>query len=114
MVSEMQVPVRTVALHWCCIVSQRESNIFVFAPLRVPDLRSVILLDSQQSGMFNLKDVMQAGSSQYVQQLQDLQRKLSSDDPINIQFTSVNVTELRRGVAGCLLHLFWLHVTPTD
>uniref|UniRef100_A0A671YHS4 Medium-chain acyl-CoA ligase ACSF2, mitochondrial n=1 Tax=Sparus aurata TaxID=8175 RepID=A0A671YHS4_SPAAU len=55
---------------------------------RLPDLRSVIVLDSLQPGMFHFDDVMQAGSSQYVQQLQDLQKKLSCDDPINIQFTS--------------------------
>ncbi|XP_056221819.1 medium-chain acyl-CoA ligase ACSF2, mitochondrial [Seriola aureovittata] len=55
---------------------------------RLPDLRSVIVLDSRQPGMLHLDDVMQAGSSQYVQQLQDLQKKLSFDDPINIQFTS--------------------------
>ncbi|KAI4807530.1 hypothetical protein KUCAC02_027333 [Chaenocephalus aceratus] len=55
---------------------------------RLPDLRSVIVVGSRQPGMFLLEDVMQAGSSQYMQQLQDLQRKLSFDDPINIQFTS--------------------------
>uniref|UniRef100_A0A3B4ZS86 Medium-chain acyl-CoA ligase ACSF2, mitochondrial n=1 Tax=Stegastes partitus TaxID=144197 RepID=A0A3B4ZS86_9TELE len=55
---------------------------------RLPDLRSVIVLDSRQPGMFHLDDVMQAGSSQYVQQLQDLQKTLQFDDPINIQFTS--------------------------
>ncbi|XP_072228917.1 medium-chain acyl-CoA ligase ACSF2, mitochondrial [Leuresthes tenuis] len=55
---------------------------------RLPDLRSVIVLDSRQPGMFHFEDMMQAGSSQYVQQLQDLQRKISFDDPINIQFTS--------------------------
>ncbi|KAM9837439.1 medium-chain acyl-CoA ligase ACSF2, mitochondrial [Aulostomus maculatus] len=55
---------------------------------RLPELRSVIVLDSRQPGMFHLEDVMQAGSSQHMQQLQDLQRKLSFDDPINIQFTS--------------------------
>ncbi|KAM8729022.1 medium-chain acyl-CoA ligase ACSF2, mitochondrial [Acanthopagrus schlegelii] len=55
---------------------------------RLPDLRSVIVLDSRQPGMFHFDDVMQAGSSQYVQQLHDLQKKLSFDDPINIQFTS--------------------------
>lgn len=59
--------------------------------LRLPDLRSVIVLDSRHPGMLHLDDVMQAGSSQYVQQLQDLQKKLSFDDPINIQFTSVIV-----------------------
>lgn len=64
------------------------------SPLRLPDLRSVIVLDSRQSGMFNFEDLMQAGSSQYVRQLEDLQKKLSCDDPINIQFTSVNVAQL--------------------
>lgn len=39
--------------------------------------------------MHLFEDVMQAGSSQHMQQLQDLQRKISFDDPINIQFTSV-------------------------
>ncbi|XP_045924214.1 medium-chain acyl-CoA ligase ACSF2, mitochondrial-like isoform X2 [Micropterus dolomieu] len=55
---------------------------------RLPDLRSVIVLDSRQPGMLHFDDVMQAGSSQYMRQLQDLQKKLSFDDPINIQFTS--------------------------
>ncbi|KAM8836411.1 medium-chain acyl-CoA ligase ACSF2, mitochondrial [Spinachia spinachia] len=55
---------------------------------RLPDLRCVILLDSRQPGMFTFEDMMQAGSSQYMQQLQDLQKKISTDDPINIQFTS--------------------------
>ncbi|XP_054454580.1 medium-chain acyl-CoA ligase ACSF2, mitochondrial [Anoplopoma fimbria] len=55
---------------------------------RLPDLRTVILLDRPEPGMFYFKDVMQAGSSQYMQQLQDLQKTLSFDDPINIQFTS--------------------------
>ncbi|CAK6976645.1 medium-chain acyl-CoA ligase ACSF2%2C mitochondrial [Scomber scombrus] len=55
---------------------------------RLPDLRSVIVLDSRQPGMHHFEDVMQAGSSQYVKKLQDLQKKISFDDPINIQFTS--------------------------
>uniref|UniRef100_A0A671MQJ7 Medium-chain acyl-CoA ligase ACSF2, mitochondrial n=1 Tax=Sinocyclocheilus anshuiensis TaxID=1608454 RepID=A0A671MQJ7_9TELE len=55
---------------------------------RLPDLHTVIVTDSQQPGAFHLKDVMQAGSSQYLQQLQDLQKNFSCDDPINIQFTS--------------------------
>ncbi|XP_070707805.1 medium-chain acyl-CoA ligase ACSF2, mitochondrial [Pempheris klunzingeri] len=55
---------------------------------RLPDLRSVIVLDSRQPGMHHFEDVMQAGSSRHVQQLQDLQKKLCFDDPINIQFTS--------------------------
>ncbi|XP_028989076.1 medium-chain acyl-CoA ligase ACSF2, mitochondrial [Betta splendens] len=56
--------------------------------VRLPELRTVIVLDSRQAGMFHVEDVMQAGSSQHRQQLQDLQKKLSFDDPINIQFTS--------------------------
>ncbi|XP_059388307.1 medium-chain acyl-CoA ligase ACSF2, mitochondrial [Carassius carassius] len=55
---------------------------------RLPDLSTVIVTDSQQPGAFHLKDVMQAGSSQHLQQLQDLQKILNCDDPINIQFTS--------------------------
>uniref|UniRef100_A0A4W5JVI2 Uncharacterized protein n=1 Tax=Hucho hucho TaxID=62062 RepID=A0A4W5JVI2_9TELE len=56
---------------------------------RLPDLHTVIVTDGQQLGMYHLEDVMQAGSSQHVQQLDELQKKLSFDDPINIQFTSV-------------------------
>ncbi|KAM4715467.1 medium-chain acyl-CoA ligase ACSF2, mitochondrial [Anableps anableps] len=55
---------------------------------RLPELRSVILLDSRQPGMFHFEDVMQAGDSKHVKQLQDLQKNLFFDDPINIQFTS--------------------------
>uniref|UniRef100_A0A672YFP1 Medium-chain acyl-CoA ligase ACSF2, mitochondrial n=1 Tax=Sphaeramia orbicularis TaxID=375764 RepID=A0A672YFP1_9TELE len=55
---------------------------------RLPDLRTVIVLDSRQPGMFHMEDVMQAGGSQHKQEIQDLQKKLSFDDPINIQFTS--------------------------
>ncbi|KAM3592130.1 uncharacterized protein V6R79_013222 [Siganus canaliculatus] len=55
---------------------------------RLPELRSVIITDSRQPGMFHFDDVMQAGSSQHMQQLEDLQKKLSCDEPINIQFTS--------------------------
>lgn len=40
-------------------------------------------------GTFHLEDMMQAGSSQHMQQLDAVQKKLSSDDPISIQFTSV-------------------------
>ncbi|XP_031416732.1 medium-chain acyl-CoA ligase ACSF2, mitochondrial isoform X2 [Clupea harengus] len=55
---------------------------------RLPELRTVILTDSEQPGALHLKQVMEAGSSQYVQQLEELQRTLCFDDPINIQFTS--------------------------
>lgn len=55
---------------------------------RLPELRTVILTDCEQPGTFHMRHVMEAGSSQYVQQLEELQKKLSCDDPINIQFTS--------------------------
>ncbi|KAM3859616.1 medium-chain acyl-CoA ligase ACSF2, mitochondrial [Diretmus argenteus] len=55
---------------------------------RLPELRTVIVTDKRQPGMFHVDDVMGAGSSQYTQQLEELQKKLSFDDPINIQFTS--------------------------
>ncbi|XP_068160767.1 medium-chain acyl-CoA ligase ACSF2, mitochondrial isoform X2 [Antennarius striatus] len=55
---------------------------------RFPDLRSVIVLDSHQLGMFHFDDVMEAGSSQYIHQLQDLQKKLSCEDPLVIYLTS--------------------------
>ncbi|XP_035000951.1 medium-chain acyl-CoA ligase ACSF2, mitochondrial isoform X1 [Hippoglossus stenolepis] len=55
---------------------------------RLPDLRTVVVLDSRQPGMFHMEDLMQAGSSRFMLQLQDLQKKISFDDPINILFTS--------------------------
>ncbi|XP_062859777.1 medium-chain acyl-CoA ligase ACSF2, mitochondrial [Trichomycterus rosablanca] len=55
---------------------------------RLPDLSTVILTDSKQPGAFHWTELMQAGSSQHYQELQDLQKKIDFDDPINIQFTS--------------------------
>ncbi|XP_038558109.1 medium-chain acyl-CoA ligase ACSF2, mitochondrial-like [Micropterus salmoides] len=55
---------------------------------RVPDLRMVIVTDSRQPGMLHVDDVMQAAESRHHKELTDLQSKLSSDEPINIQFTS--------------------------
>uniref|UniRef100_A0A3B3ZID0 Medium-chain acyl-CoA ligase ACSF2, mitochondrial n=1 Tax=Periophthalmus magnuspinnatus TaxID=409849 RepID=A0A3B3ZID0_9GOBI len=55
---------------------------------RLPDLQTVIVLDSREPGMFHFDDIMQAGDSQHKRELQDLQKKLCFDDPINIQFTS--------------------------
>ena len=49
----------------------------------------MIVTDSRQPGMLHVEDVLQAGESSHRKQLQDLQSKLSFDDPINIQFTSV-------------------------
>uniref|UniRef100_A0A4W5PS09 Uncharacterized protein n=1 Tax=Hucho hucho TaxID=62062 RepID=A0A4W5PS09_9TELE len=63
----------------------------VFRSSRLPDLCMVIVTDSRQTGTVHVEDVMQAGSRQHHQELQDLQTKLSFDDPINIQFTSVSI-----------------------
>ncbi|KAF6727209.1 Acyl-CoA synthetase family member 2, mitochondrial [Oryzias melastigma] len=63
---------------------------------RLPELRSVIVVDSRQPGMFHLDDVMQAAGSQHTRELQDLQKKIICDDPINIQFTS-GTTGLPKG-----------------
>lgn len=61
------------------------------SPVRLPELRSVVVLDDRPPGMFSLEEVMQAGSSRHLQQLRDLQRNLSCDDPVKILFTSVTV-----------------------
>uniref|UniRef100_A0A8C5HQW9 Medium-chain acyl-CoA ligase ACSF2, mitochondrial n=1 Tax=Gouania willdenowi TaxID=441366 RepID=A0A8C5HQW9_GOUWI len=55
---------------------------------RFPDLRSIIVLDSRQPGMFHLDDVMQAGSSSFQRRLQEIEESISCDDPLNILFTS--------------------------
>lgn len=64
------------------------SNERVIKSSRLPDLRMVIVMDSRQPGMLHVDDVMQAGESRHQKELSELQGKLSSDDPINIQFTS--------------------------
>uniref|UniRef100_A0A669EH36 Medium-chain acyl-CoA ligase ACSF2, mitochondrial n=1 Tax=Oreochromis niloticus TaxID=8128 RepID=A0A669EH36_ORENI len=60
-----------------------------FKSSRLPYLQMVIATDSRQPGMLHVDDVMQAGESRHHKELMDLQSKLSFDDPINIQFTSV-------------------------
>uniref|UniRef100_H3C2T6 Medium-chain acyl-CoA ligase ACSF2, mitochondrial n=1 Tax=Tetraodon nigroviridis TaxID=99883 RepID=H3C2T6_TETNG len=64
---------------------------------RLPDLKMVIVTDSRQPGMLHVDDVMQAAESRHLRELLDLQSKLSCDDPINIQFTSVSCF---RGTTG--------------
>ncbi|XP_040293902.1 medium-chain acyl-CoA ligase ACSF2, mitochondrial [Bufo bufo] len=54
----------------------------------LPDLKIVIVLDKKFPGAFQFQEVMDAGSTQFVQQLHNLQKKISCDDPVNIQFTS--------------------------
>ncbi|XP_073540181.1 medium-chain acyl-CoA ligase ACSF2, mitochondrial isoform X1 [Phyllobates terribilis] len=54
----------------------------------LPDLRIAIVLDKKYPGAFLFQEVMDAGSTQFVKQLHDLQKTISCDDPVNIQFTS--------------------------
>ncbi|XP_040186663.1 medium-chain acyl-CoA ligase ACSF2, mitochondrial [Rana temporaria] len=54
----------------------------------LPDLRIVIVLDKKHPGAFHFEEVMDAGTTQHVKQLHDIQKSVSCDDPINIQFTS--------------------------
>ena len=42
------------------------------------------------SGAMMFQELMQTGGAEQRRQLQELQRELQSDDPINIQFTSVS------------------------
>ncbi|NXJ70316.1 ACSF2 synthetase, partial [Rostratula benghalensis] len=55
---------------------------------RLPDLSVVITVDSKLPGTFHVDEVMQAGDSSHMKQLRDVQRTLSCNEPINIQFTS--------------------------
>ncbi|KAG8446316.1 hypothetical protein GDO86_013956 [Hymenochirus boettgeri] len=55
---------------------------------KLPDLRTVVVLDNKHQGTFLFDEVMEAATPQSVQQLQDIQKYISCDDPINIQFTS--------------------------
>ncbi|NXA30316.1 ACSF2 synthetase, partial [Ibidorhyncha struthersii] len=55
---------------------------------RLPDLSVVITVDSKLPGTFHMDEVMQAGDSSHMKQLRAVQRTLSCDEPINIQFTS--------------------------
>ena len=47
-------------------------------------------------GTMSFEELLRTGGSSEKQKVQDLQRELQSDDPINIQFTSVSAD---RGVA---------------
>uniref|UniRef100_A0A4W3GRJ9 Medium-chain acyl-CoA ligase ACSF2, mitochondrial n=1 Tax=Callorhinchus milii TaxID=7868 RepID=A0A4W3GRJ9_CALMI len=55
----------------------------------LPDLRSVIVIGSKPPGSYSFEEVFQAASASHREQLLSLQKKISCDDPINIQFTSV-------------------------
>ncbi|XP_077595374.1 medium-chain acyl-CoA ligase ACSF2, mitochondrial-like [Stigmatopora nigra] len=55
---------------------------------RLPDLRTVIVLDSRQDGMFHLDDVMEAGDARSLRRLHRAQKDISCELPVNILFTS--------------------------
>ncbi|XP_072502761.1 medium-chain acyl-CoA ligase ACSF2, mitochondrial isoform X2 [Notamacropus eugenii] len=55
---------------------------------KLPDLTTVITLDSKLPGTLHMNDVLQAAKAVQLAQLKDIQRSLSCHDPINIQFTS--------------------------
>ena len=42
------------------------------------------------SGTFSFQELMEMGGKEDRQQVENLQRELQSDDPINIQYTSVS------------------------
>ncbi|KAM3864484.1 medium-chain acyl-CoA ligase ACSF2, mitochondrial-like [Diretmus argenteus] len=86
-------PARFKTQHFCEILREicpeiDKAALGMVKSSRLPDLRMVILTDSREPGMLHVEDVMQAGESRHHQELMDLQSKLSSDDPVNIQFTS--------------------------
>ncbi|XP_029195189.2 medium-chain acyl-CoA ligase ACSF2, mitochondrial-like isoform X2 [Acropora millepora] len=59
---------------------------------RLPDLKFVVMASDDHErdfgGTMSFEDLLKTGGSSEKQKLQDLQTKLQSDDPINIQFTS--------------------------
>ncbi|XP_067860524.1 medium-chain acyl-CoA ligase ACSF2, mitochondrial [Heptranchias perlo] len=54
----------------------------------LPDLKTIIMIGSKPPGTYSFKEVFEAASSSHHEQLLNLRRKISPDDPINIQFTS--------------------------
>jgi len=72
----------------------------MFPPTRLPDLSTVIMLDSKLPGTFHMDEVMQAGDSSHMKQLRALQQTLSCNEPVNIQFTSV-------GASVCSMPCAW-------
>ena len=57
------------------------------------------------SGTFSFQDLMTLGGADEKQQVKDMQLKLQSDDPINIQYTSVSQQPSHLERLGCSLTL---------
>lgn len=55
---------------------------------RLPHLRLVVVTERGQPGALHVDDVLRAAESRHQRELEELQRKLVPDEPINIQFTS--------------------------
>lgn len=69
-------------------------------PFRLPDLRTVIVTDKREAGTLHVDDVFQAAESRHRRRLSELEGKLSCDDAINIQFTSVSPPGRPRSALG--------------
>ncbi|GCB80219.1 hypothetical protein scyTo_0017108, partial [Scyliorhinus torazame] len=54
----------------------------------LPDLRMIIMIGSKPPGTYSFEEIFEGASSSHREKLLSLQKKISFDDPINIQFTS--------------------------
>ncbi|XP_038633192.1 medium-chain acyl-CoA ligase ACSF2, mitochondrial [Scyliorhinus canicula] len=54
----------------------------------LPDLRTIIMIGSKPPGTYSFEEIFEGASSSHREKLLSLQKKISFDDPINIQFTS--------------------------
>lgn len=63
---------------------------WVFLCIRLPELSVIICADAKLPGTFSMQEVMQAGESSHMKELQGIRKMLINKEPINIQFTSVS------------------------
>lgn len=54
----------------------------------LPDLKTVIMIGGKPPGTLSFEEVYQAASSSHREQLLNVQKKMTFDDPVNILFTS--------------------------
>ncbi|XP_078426988.1 medium-chain acyl-CoA ligase ACSF2, mitochondrial [Cetorhinus maximus] len=54
----------------------------------LPDLKTIIVIGGKPPGTYSFQEIFEGASSSHREQLLGLQKKISFDDPINIQFTS--------------------------
>ncbi|XP_013929671.1 PREDICTED: acyl-CoA synthetase family member 2, mitochondrial [Thamnophis sirtalis] len=55
---------------------------------KLPELSVIICADAKLPGTFSMQEVMQAGESSHMKELQAIRKMLINKEPINIQFTS--------------------------